>query len=363
LKTRKVLWKNLPPRKLPALLLQARLNTKSGEQFCFGGQNEKQFGELGHRMNSNQKLWFTLEITVDSEVSEAIEFALNELDALGTEINHLGKKPTEPLCVIGYFNEIPNEKFVQSQLNEALRIYGFSFDAIQKIDSRKIEDTDWLFEWKKHWKPTETKELIIAPSWETVENTDKIVIRIEPNMAFGTGTHETTRLCLQAIEENYTGGSFLDVGTGTGILTIAAAKIKSRVEGQDSRFKDLSTLDPRPSTLDPFWACDTDENSIRIARENAELNGVDGINFFVGSISGETPQFDFVCANLTADVILPLLPLLIEKTKKTLVLSGILKEQEDLIVSEMQKFGIEKPKIECSGEWISVLMENGKLNC
>ncbi len=93
-------------------------------------------------MNSNQKLWFALEITVDSEVSEAIEFALNELDAVGTEINHLGKKPTEFFCVIGYFNEIPNEKFVQSQLSEALRIYGFSSDAIQKIDSRKIEDMD-----------------------------------------------------------------------------------------------------------------------------------------------------------------------------------------------------------------------------
>ncbi len=311
-------------------------------------------------MNSNQKLWFALEITVEPEVSEAIEFALNELDALGTEINHLGKKPTEPLCVIGYFNEIPNEKFVQSHLSEALRIYGFSSASIQKIDLHKIEDTDWLFEWKKHWKPTETKEFIIAPSWENIENVNKIVIRIEPNMAFGTGTHETTRLCLQAIEENYTGESFLDVGTGTGILTIATAKFKV----QSSKFKvkdsDSITLNFEPETLNSFWACDTDENSIKIAKENAELNAVDSINFFVGSISGETPQFDFVCANLTADVILPLLPLLIEKTKKTLVLSGILKEQEDLIVSEMQKFGIEKPKIECSGEWISIIVVNAK---
>ncbi len=179
-------------------------------------------------------------------------------------------------------------------------------------------------------------------------------------MAFGTGTHETTRLCLQAIEENYTGESFLDVGTGTGILTIAAAKFKI----QSSKFKvqefDSIALNFEPETLNSFWACDTDENSIKIAVENAELNSVNSINFFVGSISNETPEFDFVCANLTADVILPLLPLLIGKTKKTLVLSGILKEQEDLNVSEMQKFGIEKPKIECSGEWISVLMENGK---
>jgi len=297
-------------------------------------------------MPENQKTWFALEITVDAKASEAVEFALNELNAPGTEINNLGVKPTETLCVVGYFNQLPNDEIVRNQLNEALRIYGFSPDAIRKIDSRKIEDTDWLFEWKKHWKPTETGRFIIAPGWETVENTDKIVIRIEPNMAFGTGTHETTRLCLQAIEENYAGGSFLDVGTGTGILAIAAAKFKV----QDSNSK----------TLNLFWACDTDENSIKIAEENAQLNAADGIKFFGGSISTETPQFDFVCANLTADVITPLLPLLFEKTKKTLVLSGILKKQEDSVMAELNKLGVKNPKIETLGEWISITVESDK---
>ena len=80
------------------------------------------------------------------------------------------------------------------------------------------------------------------------------------------------------------------------------------------------------------------------------------IEFYVGSISDETPEFDFVCANLTADVIVPLLPLLIEKAKRILVLSGILKEQENLIVEELKKFKIENPKIETDGEWISILV-------
>ncbi len=308
------------------------------------------------------KTWFSVEITADLKASEAIEFALNELDALGTEINNLGKKQTKTLCIIGYFNEKRNDKIVQTQIDRALRIYDFTSDVVKEISWHKIENTDWLEEWKKHWQPTKTGKFVVAPTWSEINagqniadsQTREIIIRIDPEMAFGTGTHETTRLCLQAIEENYMGEeSFLDVGTGTGILAIAAAKMKSEVQSPKSKVG-LNNFSP---TLDSILACDTDENSIEIALKNAELNHVaDDISFHVGSISADTPDFDFVCANLTADVILPLLPLLIEKTKKTLVLSGILKEQESLIVSELQKFGIEKPKIKCSGEWISMLI-------
>ncbi|MGI8642427.1 MAG: 50S ribosomal protein L11 methyltransferase, partial [Pyrinomonadaceae bacterium] len=291
--------------------------------------------------------WLALEITVVSEASEAIEFALNELDALGTEINNLGKKQTETLCVIGYFNKKPNEKNLQNYLTEALRIYGFPGDAIKNSEWREVENTDWLAEWKKHWKPTVTEKFIIVPTWEKVENSDKIVIWIEPNMAFGTGTHETTRLCLQAIGEHFQSGmSFFDVGTGTGILAIAA-KMQSKVQSPKSKVQD-------ELTLDSIWACDTDENSIEIAKENAELNGVAGINFFVGSISEETPKFDFVCANLTADVILPLLPLLVQKSRKILVLSGILKEQENLITEKLRELQIANFKVQTDGEWISI---------
>ncbi len=292
-------------------------------------------------MTKNLIKWFALEITAVSEASEAVEFALNELDALGTEINNLGKdKPKEILCIIGYFNEKKNDGNLRKQLNEALRIYNFSSDAIKRIEWREVENTDWLAEWKKHWKPTETEKFIIAPTWEKVENTEKIVIYIEPNMAFGTGTHETTKLCLRAIGEHFQSEmSFLDVGTGTGILAIAADKsnvqsLKSKVAG-----------------------CDTDFDSIKIAEENAAFNNVKNIDFYVGSISEKTPEFDFICANLTADVILPMLELLLRKARNILVLSGILKTQENLIGEKLRESGISDFNIETDGEWISILIE------
>lgn len=288
-------------------------------------------------MNSEQKNWYAVEIETETGAEEAVEFALNELDSLGNEIDQLGKKQSENLTVVGYFNERINDTIFRVKLDECMQIYGFSGDAVKKIEWREVEDQDWLAEWKKHWRPTETEKFIIAPVWSEVENTEKIIIRIEPSMAFGTGTHETTRLCLRAIEKNYRDGeSFLDVGTGTGILAIAAAKFKT----QNSKFR--------------FAACDTDYDSIVIAKENAEINDAKDIEFYAGSISSETPEFDFVCANLTADVIAPILPLLVEKAKRILVLSGILKEQEDLITEELEKLQTTNYKIETDGEWISI---------
>jgi ribosomal protein L11 methyltransferase len=297
-------------------------------------------------MIKSQEKWFALEITVDLNATEAIEFALNELDSLGTEIKDFGKAQSENVTVIGYFNEKPGDEILQNQLNEALRIYGFSHNEIKKTEWREIENQDWIAEWKKHWKPTETGKFIIAPIWAEIENTEKIVVRIEPSMAFGTGTHETTRLCLRAIEENYESEmSFFDVGTGTGILAVGVAKIQGKRQKIQGK---------RQNSKGKIVACDTDFGSVEIAKENAVINRADDIEFYVGSISEEMPEFDFVCANLTADVIVPLLPLLIAKTKRILILSGILKEQEDLIVSELKKFQIKNPKIETDSEWISI---------
>lgn len=296
-------------------------------------------------MNNNQQNWYALEVTALAEAAEAVEFGLNELDALGTEINNLGKTPTETLTIIGYFNEQFADQIWCTQLLEAVQIYGFTTDSIKKAEWRQVENQDWLAEWKKHWKPTETDRFIIAPTWEQVEASEKIVLRIEPSMAFGTGTHETTKLCLRAIEQHYDAAhSFLDVGTGTGILAIGAAKIQAESENEKGR----------------ILGCDTDFDSITIAKENAALNETESIEFYVGSIGEDTPEFDFVCANLTADVILPLLALLIKKAKKILVLSGILTEQEALVTNELKKFGVANYWIEIDGEWISIQVRNEK---
>jgi ribosomal protein L11 methyltransferase len=277
--------------------------------------------------------WFGVEILVKTEATEAIESALNELDALGTEIDILGQKQTqENTKVVGYFNEIINEEILRNKLYEFLEIYGFQDSDLGSITWQEIENKDWLAEWKKTWKPTHTKNFVIAPTWSEVI-TDKHLIRIEPSMAFGTGTHETTKLCLKKIEEIYQSEeSFFDVGTGTGILAIAIAKLGGK----------------------EILGCDTDEDSIKIAIENAELNETTNCKFYVGSITENSAEFDFVCANLTLDVIVPLLPLLIAKSKKRLLLSGILVEQKDAILQELKKFGIENAEIETDGEWISV---------
>ena len=111
-------------------------------------------------------------------------------------------------------------------------------------------------------------------------------------------------------------------------------------------------------SMDKIIACDTDADSVKIAKENAIANGVaKRIDFFHGSIDPETPPFDFVCANLTLDVIIPILPLMIEKTHSTLLLSGILAQQKDEIANELRKSQILNFKLDIAGEWISVVVK------
>jgi ribosomal protein L11 methyltransferase len=290
-----------------------------------------------------QKTWFALDISVDTNAVEAIEFALNELDSAGTEIEVRGlNQIIENTTVIGCFEEKPTNEIVDEHLAEALRIYGFDKSAIKQMSWREVENKDWLAEWKKSWKPTETSQFVIAPVWSEVV-TNKHLMRIEPSMAFGTGTHETTKLCLKAIEDYYENGeTFFDVGTGTGILAIAAAML----QGKSKKVKGKIS------------GCDTDEDSVKIASENAEINNVANFcEFYVGSINEDSDEFDFVCANVTADVIIPMLSLLLAKAKHKLVLSGILVEQEQSVLNELAKFGITETKTETDGEWISIFVE------
>lgn len=287
--------------------------------------------------------WYSLEITAEHEAAEALEFAFNELDALGTEINHLRRKETDTVTVAGYFGEQLDDTAAMASVESSLAVYGFEPSVIHSHDWRTIGQTDWLYDWKKHWKPTAIGNFIVSPPWEEVDAPGKHIIWIEPNMAFGTGTHDTTQLCLRAIEKHLRPEqTVLDVGTGTGILSIGAA-----------RFKAAAGM-----TGCSIVGCDTDVGSIVIARENAILNEVGGMmELYVGSISAETLPADLVIANLTIDVIMPLLDLLLEKTRETLLLSGILAEQEPLIVSALAERGYASPEIEQSGEWISVIVK------
>lgn len=280
-------------------------------------------------------MWYALDVIIGSEAREAVEYALMEAGALGTETE---ERDNKHLSVTAYFDQPPGREDVRRELADALRIYDLPSSTVLEMNVREVPNEDWLGEWRKNWQPVETGRFIVAPPWTDLSvAAGLLLIRIEPGMAFGTGTHETTRLCLGAIQKYYEGGSFLDVGTGTGILAIAAAKLfpEARID-----------------------ACDTDEEAITIARENARLNDVgERITFRAGAIGESTPSADFVCANLTADVITVLLPSLLGVTCGRLVLSGILESQVEALVAQLRQCGVSEPvEIMNDAEWSTIVL-------
>jgi ribosomal protein L11 methyltransferase len=280
--------------------------------------------------------WYALELSCTGAAEEAVEYALMEAGALGTE--SAGAAGADALVrVTGYFEAPPEVERVRGVLSEALRVYGLASSDVREMNFREVEGRDWLAEWKAGWRPTEVGRFVVAPPWSEVEEAvGRVVIRVEPGMAFGTGTHETTRLCLAAVEKHFDGASFLDVGTGTGVLAIAAAKLNpaSRVE-----------------------ACDTDPLAVSVAEENARLNGVAGrIAFRVGTVEETTASADLVCANLTADVILPLLPALLGATCGRLVLSGILTTQVPEVAARLLELGVGEYEMNNDGEWVAFVV-------
>jgi ribosomal protein L11 methyltransferase len=288
-------------------------------------------------MNDDAKrgrAWVSVDVTLAPTAREAVEYALMEAGALGTEVSDESGEFTH---VSAYFETMPEIEEVRAALLDALRIYELPSSSVREMALREVASRDWLGEWKKSWQPVPVgQRFLIAPPWSEISDAeDRITIRIEPGMAFGTGTHETTRLCLAAIEKYFTGESFLDVGTGTGILAIAAAKLfpRARIE-----------------------ACDTDAEAVLIARENARLNDVaEQVSFRVGTVDEMTASANLVCANLTADVIVPLLPALTGATCGRLILSGILDSQSQLVLSRLRELGIAEPlEVSADGEWIAV---------
>jgi len=158
------------------------------------------------------------------------------------------------------------------------------------IDQASVKDSDWADNWKKFFKVTEIGEkLVIRPSWEEYVNTNsKIVINIDPGAAFGTGTHSTTRMCLELLEKYVSVNTkMLDIGCGSGILSIAGALL-----GANS-----------------VVGVDIDKTSVKVSRENAEINNIsDRTKYLSGNLCDEIyGTFDVICANIVADVIISLL--------------------------------------------------------
>jgi ribosomal protein L11 methyltransferase len=290
---------------------------------------------IGNRQSAISKGWHALDLEVEADAREAVEYALMEAGSSGTETTDL---TDDRLQITAYFQNIPERELVRYQLAEALRVYDLPGSSVRDMNIRVVPERDWLAEWKESWQPVEIGNFVITPPWIEIPETDgRLVITIEPGMAFGTGTHETTRLCLAAIEEHFSGKSFLDVGTGTGILAIAAAKLNPAANIQ---------------------AYDTDGEALSVAIENARVNKVgDRITFFVGSVHDKTASADLVCANLKADVIIQLMPDLLQVTCGRLILSGILTEQVSAVTERLFQCGVSREVDKLyDGEWAALIV-------
>ncbi len=257
-------------------------------------------------------------------------------------------------AVQAYFSDLPENAEAESairasiaELSEMREELGLDLGSLE-ISVRTVDEEDWANNWKAFFKPLNVGErLLVCPSWEEVprDNT-RAVLKIDPGMAFGTGTHHTTRMCLELLEKHIRPGDLVaDLGCGSGILSIAACLLGAReVDGID--------IDPVAS---------------RVALENAELNGVEPDKFFVmnGDIlsdrefrrSVSNGEYDIVLANIVANVIIDfayLLPSMM-KTGGLLIASGIIEDRLDEVTRELEDCGLEILEIKCGEDWRAVL--------
>ena len=216
------------------------------------------------------------------------------------------------------------------------------------IEESETEDVDWVNNWKQYFHQLYIDDILVIPSWENVkpEDSDKMVIHIDPGTAFGTGMHETTQLCIRALKKYVTSETeILDVGCGSGILGMLALKFGAK--------HSLGT--------------DLDPCAIDATHENMEVNGIrkDQYEVMIGNIIDDTAvqdavgyeKYDIVAANILADVLVPLTPVIIHQMKPgaVYITSGIIEDKEQVVVDAVKAAGLEVLEVNHQGEWVSVV--------
>ena len=216
------------------------------------------------------------------------------------------------------------------------------------IEESETEDVDWVNNWKQYFHQFYIDDILVIPSWEKVkpEDSDKMVIHIDPGTAFGTGMHETTQLCIRALKKYVTSETeILDVGCGSGILGMLALKFGAK--------HSLGT--------------DLDPCAIDATHENMEVNGIrkDQYEVMIGNIIDDKAvqdavgyeKYDIVAANILADVLVPLTPVIIHQMKPgaVYITSGIIEDKENVVVEAVKAAGLEVLEVNHQGEWVYVV--------
>ena len=282
--------------------------------------------------------WFLVTVAVNQTAEEIASALLYERGSTGivTLEEHAG------IVTLGaYFDRPMEAEDLKLSLEAAFNTAGL-FESLISISTSEIPDQDWMQKWKEGFEAVEIgNRLIVTPSWKLPANSKgRAIVQIDPGMAFGTGTHETTRLCLESIERYWHGASLLDVGTGTGILAIAAA-----------------SLSPGSRIV----AIDIDPQAVEVARENLVINGVaSAIDLRVGQTDDVAiDKFDMIVANLTAEVIIDILNSLDRclASEGTMILSGILNELGRDVERALGANGLKVTDRRDAGEWCCIVAQ------
>lgn len=300
--------------------------------------------------------WIEVRVITKSEALEPISGIFYSLDCKGVAIedpNDILGREQGPLTwdfadinvlehkgkvavVKAYFAEEDNIEEVLSYVNERineLKEMGLDLGEA-KVEHEKMHEEDWANTWKQYYKPSKVGEkIVVKPIWEEYEAKDgELVVNLDPGMAFGTGTHETTRMCIQALERYVEESTVFDVGCGSGILAIAAAKLGAKLAvGVD---------------LDPV--------AVESSKENVEYNNLDNIEILHGNlvevIDGKA---DIVVANILAEIIC----ILTDDVKRVLkeggvfITSGIIHDRVDMVCEKLEATGFEVVEKNRDGEW------------
>ena len=209
-------------------------------------------------------------------------------------------------------------------------------------------EDDWAENWKKYYKPVPLGKITIVPAWddEYEPTPDEVIVKMDPGMAFGTGTHETTRLVLRLMQdENLTGARMLDVGTGSGILSIAASKLGA---------KEINAYD-----IDPV--------AVRVAKENAEREGCRnikvGVSDLLAGVDLDGGKYDFCVANIVADIIVRMLPDISKYLTDSapLILSGIIAPRETEVTECAASYGYTVEKRIYENDWVALMLRHNNI--
>ncbi len=285
--------------------------------------------------------WWEIKVNYIVELEDTIFWRLQEFGCQGTAL----MEEQSVLCLKGYVPASTKENMDLAALSLLLKQdFTLANFAAPSISWQLIDDEDWASSWKDHWEPITIGDcFMVYPAWIKVpDGLDKLIIRLDPGSAFGTGVHATTQLCLEALEMRIDQPQndliLADIGCGSGILSIGARFLGAK----------------------EVWAVDVDPLAVEATIENSRFNNVDNIKIMEGSItkikSTADFKFDGIVCNILAEIIKPIIPDMGEiiKPKGWAILSGILVEQSIEVSTILEQNGWTIAALWKKGEWCCI---------